>query len=448
MVQGGVTLKRFAVMILVACICLSFNISYATESETLETLKSKAVSDSVDLLAIDSGILTLQENITSLRSNSAEIWELYDAYQKYKDLYNKGAHRLVMLTPIPIPPDADPVLAEELRIKNEQIVLNNQLVVAYQQLNQLFFNLFGIRTPSLTEEQIYDNFIYYSTVLPNNLNGQIDLLRIDRQRAEAGFKNGVETLWWNIGALRSQRRLTEDYRLLVRQQLTAVEKRFSLGRASEIEVELKKYDFEQALSNQKALERAIENLEYRLRHLSGIPFSEEFQVAISAPDYQDEALKSFEEYLRLAKRTRVDAIRALSSLYTLKQEENLMSVFITDPGHIRRLEVRQRRMEAEQQYQQLIKALDAEIFQLYHEALSAKESIILAEQNLRLATTDLSRLRALFSQGYLSEVDYEGARLMLVQAQINLENAKYQYALKVQQLNHSVTYGGSMGGAM
>ena len=441
-------MKRFVALVLAGIVSLSSIPAFSAEQETLAGLKDKAINASVDLLAIDSGIMTLEENIQSLYNNASDLWELYDAYQKYKELYDKGVNNLTILPLIPIPPGATDEQIAIIEVQNQQITVNNQLVSAYQQLQQLFLGIYGITTPSLSDEQIYDNFIYYTTILPMNLSGQVSLLRIDRQRAEASIKNGVETLWWNLGALRNQSNLTSVFSLLVKRQLTGLEKKYSLGQASQIELDSKRIDYDQALANEKALERGIENLKYRLRHLAGLPFEETFSAVISPIISFNQVLKSYEDYFRLAQRSRVDAIRALKALDLIKQEERVMSSYISDPNNIKRLEVKLRRLEAEETYQGLLKALDAEIYGLYHEALTAKEDMETAALKQQLATLDINRIKALYERGYLSQLDFEGARLMLVQAQISYESAKYQYLLKFQQLNHAVTYGGSAGGGM
>ena len=441
-------MKRFVALVLAGIVSLSSIPAFSAEQETLAGLKDKAINASVDLLAIDSGIMTLEENIQSLYNNASDLWELYDAYQKYKELYDKGVNNLTILPLIPIPPGATDEQIAIIEVQNQQITVNNQLVSAYQQLQQLFLGIYGITTPSLSDEQIYDNFIYYTTILPMNLSGQVSLLRIDRQRAEASIKNGVETLWWNLGALRNQSNLTSVFSLLVKRQLTGLEKKYSLGQASQIELDSKRIDYDQALANEKALERGIENLKYRLRHLAGLPFEETFSAVISPIISFNQVLKSYEDYFRLAQRSRVDAIRALKALDLIKQEERVMSSYISDPNNIKRLEVKLRRLEAEEAYQRLLKALDAEIYGLYHEVLTAKEDMETTALKQQLATLDINRIKALYERGYISQIDFEGARLMLVQAQIVYESSKYQYLLKVQQLNHAVTYGGSAGGGM
>lgn len=441
-------MRKIVAMAVVGLISLSTMAGFAAERETLESLRGKAVKDSVDLLAIDAGILTLEENVQSLYSSASDIWDLYDAYQKYEELYDKGVNGLTILPLIPIPPEATEEEKALIEGQNQQIELNNQLVGAYQQLQQLFFGLYGITSPSLSEEQIYDNFIYIATVMPMNLSGQANLLKIDRQRAEAGIKNGVETLWWNLGALRNQKTLTDVYSLLIKRQLEITEKKLTLGQASQLELDAKKVDYEQALANQRALDRGLENLEYRLRHLAGIAYHEAFSADITPVITASQNLKTYEEYLRLAQRTRVDAIRALKVVDMVKQEEAVMSSYISDVNSVKRLEVRLRRLEAEENYQKLLKALDSEIFGLYHDALTAKEELEAFGLKLQLANLDLKRIQALYNQGYLSQIDFEGARLMLVQAQIAYESAKYQYTLKLQQLDYAVTYGGSTGGVM
>jgi hypothetical protein len=411
--------------------------SFADYNETLDTLKSKAVSASVDLLSVDSGLMTLQENLARVLDARGQLRELYDAYKQYRELYEKGAHLLVMLDP------ALPGLTPE---QIQQIMVNNQIKLAYMKLQATFQALYGISTPSLTQEQIYTNFISTADVLPLQLIGQSNNLRIDRQRAEASIRNGVETLWWNLGSLRVQKNLTEDYALLVKAQLNLTEVQYKLGKASQLDLDMKKLELETARSNDRRMEREIENLELRLRDLAGLEYAEDFSVSITAYNTASVTLLSYEDYMRLALRTRVDAIRALQTIDVIRQEENIMSAYITDAANSKRREVRIRRLEAEQAYNKLIRFLDAEIYGVYDGVVSAKENLDAMQLRFFLAKKDLARLKALFDQGYLSAINYEGAKLSLTQAEINYENAQYQFNLKIQQLNHIVTYGGSTGG--
>lgn len=433
-------MKRSVVFILMFILTLSPFQSFSAETETLETLKVKAVADSADLLAIDNGIETLRENLTKVLDAREQLRELYDAYKQYQDLYAKGAHRIVIVDVTTLPPETPP---EQI----QQIMIQNQIAQAYLILQQTFLQLYGITSPSLTSEQIYDNFIFTMDVLPLQLIGQMNNLRIDRQRVEASIKNGVETLWWNLGSLRNQKLLTENYAELVGIQLTAVQNKFNLGQAAEIELSTKKHELDSAKTNDLRLEREVENLEYRLRSLAGLDFSDPFSVSISPGNTITQKMLTFEDYQRLAVRTRVDAIRAQQTLDTIRHEESVMSGYITNENHIRRREIRLKRLETEQALSSLKRDLDAQVFELYHDAMTAKEAYDTASNSLQLAMLERNRYKALFDQGYLSEVDYEGTQMALTQAYIQYESAKYQYAMKLQQLNHAVIYGGSTGGA-
>jgi outer membrane protein TolC len=339
-----------------------------------------------------------------------------------------------------LPPETPP---EQI----QQIMIQNQIAQAYLILQQTFLQLYGISSPSLTSEQIYDNFIFTMDVLPLQLIGQMNNLRIDRQRAVASIKNGVETMWWNLGSLRNQKLLTENYAELVGIQLTTVQNKYNLGQAAEIELSTKKHELDSAKTNDLRLEREVENLEYRLRSLAGLDFSEPFSVSISPGNTVTQKLLTFEDYQRLAVRTRVDAIKAQQTLDTIRHEESVMSGYITIENHIRRREIRLKRLEAEQALSSLKRDLAAQVFELYHDAMTAKEAFDTASSSLQLAMLERNRYKALFDQGYLSRVDYEGTQMVLTQAYIQYESAKYQYAMKLQQLNHAVIYGGSTGGA-
>lgn len=407
---------------------------FSAEKETLETLKSKAVDASVELVLLDSGLETIKENLRQILDAREQLQELSDAYAQYEELYNMGAHLI---------PDYDPLNPDSpTNPTPEQIELKN----AYLVLQNTFQTLYGITAPTLTEDQKYINFIKPIEVIPLRLESQRDALRIDRQRTVASIGNGVETLWWNLGSLRVQMNVTDAYLNLVKVQLDAQELRLKLGLSSVIELDSKKLEFETASTNLRRINREIENLEYRLRNLAGLNFNEAFSAVITAEPSTSEALFPYDAYMRLALRTRVDAIKALRAIDVVKQEEEIIEDYISASSSLERKEVAIRLLEAEQNYAKLINSLDSEIYEVYDGAMSAKENLNTMELRYNLALAERARSEAFFNQGYLSSVDFEGAKLMLIQAEINLENSKYQYNLKLQELYHTVTYGGSMGG--
>jgi len=203
---------------IVICLALTPFGAFAAEGETLETLKVKAVASSVDLLAMEQGMETLMENLEAVQDKEEDIVAAYEAYQTYERLHRAGAGLI---------PDPNPLLdpLDPLNPTPEQIAMKQ----AYLKLQAMFFNLFGIQTPSLNDEEIYDNFIYPVDVLPNKLMDQYASLRIDKDRVTSMLEGGVEALWWNMGSLDTQKRLIEEYVSLLQVQLGAEAARFSGG---------------------------------------------------------------------------------------------------------------------------------------------------------------------------------------------------------------------------
>lgn len=425
-------MKKLIAIIL--CLALTPFGAFAAEGETLETLKQKAVASSVDLLAMEQGMETLMENLDSIQDREEEIVAAYEAYQTYERLHRAGAGL------IPDPNPLDPL--DPLNPTPEQIAMKQ----AYLQLQAMFLKLFGIQTPSLNDEEIYDNFIYPVEVLPNKLMDQYASLRIDKERVTAMLEGGVEALWWNMGSLDTQKRLIEEYVSLLQVQLGAETSRFQVGKISELQLEAKRLDLDIAMRDQVRLDRESENLDYRMRSLAGLEFKEPFSVKLLPITETNGELKTYEAFLTESLRTRADAIRALRQVYSIRQEIGVMEDIIEDDDHPRRKAIRMDLLRAEEAYEATVRSVDAELYAAYDATLTKQEALLNARSSYDISVLDLNRVKALHSVGYVADVDLIGAEMGQKQALLALESSIYQYNLAYQTLIRTVRYGSGTGG--
>lgn len=419
---------------IVICLALTPFGAFAAEGETLETLKQKAVASSVDLLAMEQGMETLMENLDAIQDKEEDIVAAYEAYQTYERLHRAGAGLI---------PDPNPLDPEDpLNPTPEQIAMKQ----AYLQLQAMFLKLFGIQTPSLNDEEIYDNFIYPVDVLPNKLMDQYASLRIDKERVTAMLEGGVEALWWNMGSLGTQKRLIEEYVSLLQVQLGAETSRFQVGKISELQLEAKRLDLDIAMRDQVRLDRESENLDYRMRSLAGLEFKEPFSVKLLPITETNGGLKTYEAFLTESLRTRADAIRALRQVYSIRQEIDVMEDIIEDDDHPRRKAIRMDLLRAEEAYEATVRSVDAELYAAYDATLTKQEALLNARSSYDISVLDLNRVKALHSVGYVADVDLIGAEMGQKQALLALESSIYQYNLAYQTLIRTVRYGSGTGG--
>lgn len=416
------------------CLVLTPFGAFAAEGETLETLKQKAVTSSVDLLAMEQGMETLMENLDSIQDREEEIVAAYEAYQTYERLHRAGAGL------IPDPNPLDPL--DPMNPTPEQIAMKQ----AYLQLQAMFLNLFGIQTPSLNDEEIYDNFIYPVEVLPTKLMDQYASLRIDKERVTSMLEGGVEALWWNMGSLGTQKRLIEEYVSLLQVQLGAETARYQVGKISELQLETKRLDLDIAMRDQVRLDRESENLDYRMRSLAGLEFKEPFSAKLLPITETSGGLKTYEAYLTESLRTRADAIRALRQVYSIRQEIDVMEDIIEDDDHPRRKAIRMDLLRAEEAYDAAVRSVDAELYAAYDVTLTKQEALLNARSSYYISVLDLNRVKALHSVGYVADVDLIGAEMGQKQALLALESSIYQYNLAYQTLIRTVRYGSGTGG--
>lgn len=450
--------KLIAIVLSLALMPFGASAGFSAEDETLETLKEKAVASSVDLLAMTQGMETLMENLEDLQDSEEDITAFYEAYQTYEKLHKAGAG--LIPDPLPEVPDTetpsdteepgestDPGTGEDPADPPsppaptpEQIAMKQ----AYLQLQALFLDRLGIATPSLSDEEIYDNFIYPVEVLPNKLIDQYASLRIDRERVTSMLEGGVEALWWNMGALGTQKRLIEEYVGLLEVQLKADTVRFEVGKISELQFEAKKLELEVTQRDQLRLDRESENLDYRMRSLAGIEFKEPFSVKLLPITIAGDEIKSYEVLLTESLRTRADAIRALRQVFSIRQELDVMEEWFDD-DEPRYRAVEMSLLRAEEAYDATVRSVDAELYAAYDAALTKKEALENARGSYDMAMLDLDRVKALHSVGYVSDVDLTGAEMGLKQALLALESSVYQYNLAQQTLARTVQYGAGTG---
>jgi len=432
MIEGDGLKKLIAIVI---CLALTPFGAFAAEGETLETLKVKAVASSVDLLAMEQGMETLMENLEAVQDKEEDIVAAYEAYQTYERLHRAGAGLI---------PDPNPLLdpLDPLNPTPEQIAMKQ----AYLQLQAMFFKLFGIQTPSLNDEEIYDNFIYPVDVLPNKLMDQYASLRIDKDRVTSMLEGGVEALWWNMGSLDTQKRLIEEYVSLLQVQLGAEAARFQVGKISELQLEAKRLDLDIAMRDQVRLDRESENLDYRMRSLAGLEFNEPFSVKLLPVTETNGGLKTYEAFLTESLRTRADAIRALRQVFTIRQEIGVMEDIIEDDDHPRRKAIRMDLLRAEEAYEATVRSVDAQLYAAYDATLTKQEALLNARSSYDISVLDLNRVKALHSVGYVADVDLIGAEMGQKQSLLALESSIYQYNLAYQTLIRTVRYGSGTGG--
>ncbi|MZQ99652.1 MAG: TolC family protein [Acidaminobacter sp.] len=425
--REGEGLKRLIALLL--CMALTSFSGFAAENETRESLKKKAVESSIEYQAIENGIITLQETLETVNDAKDNIEDLYEAYQNYVKLYEAGAHL--------IPDPEDPTNPETPPDPNK---------IAYLQLQGLFKSIYGIETPSLTEEQIYDNFIVPVRVLPMKLSTQIDTLRIDRSRLVDGLESGIDTLWFNLGYLGVQGKVLDEYLALVRGQLDIAKIQLEIGRLSELEYESKKMDLQSVEIDLKRLTRENENLEYRLRSLAGLNFDETFSIFVEPLQTELEEVLDYESLRRLSLRTRVDSIRAMSEMDTIQLEEKFMEDYITDEKHPRRLAAAINSLEAEREYKSVVSKIDQELYSAYNNALTKREAVANSKEAFEISKADYQRAIAFYSVGYLSDIELQGAKLAVTRAELDIEQQAYQFSLAYQNLIRTVTFGAGMGG--
>lgn len=420
-------MKRLIALLL--CMALTSFSGFAAENETRESLKKKAVESSIEYQAIENGIITLQETLETVNDAKDNIEDLYEAYQNYVKLFEAGAHL--------IPDPEDPTNPETPPDPNK---------IAYLQLQGLFKSIYGIETPSLTEEQIYDNFIVPVRVLPMKLSTQIDTLRIDRSRLVDGLESGIDTLWFNLGYLGVQGKVLDEYLALVRGQLNIAKIQLEIGRLSELEYESKKMDLQSVEIDLKRLTRENENLEYRLRSLAGLNFDETFSIFVEPLQTELEEVMDYESLRRLSLRTRVDSIRAMSEMDTIQLEEKIMEDYITDEKHPRRLAAAINSLEAERAYKAVVSKIDQELYTAYNNALTKREAVANSKEAFEISKAEYQRAIAFYSVGYLSDIDLQGAKLAVTRAELDIEQQAYQFSLAYQNLIRTVTFGAGMGG--
>jgi len=420
-------LKRLIALLL--CMALTSFSGFAAENETRESLKKKAVESSIEYQAIENGIITLQETLETVNDAKDNIEDLYEAYQNYVKLYEAGAHL--------IPDPEDPTNPETPPDPNK---------IAYLQLQGLFKSIYGIETPSLSEEQIFDNFIVPVRVLPMKLSTQIDTLRIDRSRLVDGLESGIDTLWFNLGYLGVQGKVLDEYLALVRGQLDIAKIQLEIGRLSELEYESKKMDLQSVEIDLKRLTRENENLEYRLRSLAGLNFDETFSIFVEPLQTELEEVLDYESLRRLSLRTRVDSIRAMSEMDTIQLEEKFMEDYITDEKHPRRLAAAINSLEAEREYKSVVSKIDQELYSAYNNALTKREAVANSKEAFEISKADYQRAIAFYSVGYLSDIELQGAKLAVTRAELDIEQQAYQFSLAYQNLIRTVTFGAGMGG--
>ncbi len=218
----------------------------------------------------------------------------------------------------------------------------------------------------------------------------------------------------------------------------AIMQQYSLGLVSLLDVNNAKYTLNQARA---ACGKYKRSLSLAQKSLAAAIFIEEDDFILNLTD--DIEYIEFETNLledtQKAMETRYDVYMLKSALTLAQKTENIARAFGYDSATYS--SAQQSMVQSEVTYNNTKKLIAISVNSSYNEILDAKDSLMLAEENLALREQEYNIMQIQFQLGMVTNIQLTGAMNSVTSAKIELENAKLTYKLAVEKYRYETTIG-------
>lgn len=382
--------------------------SYAAETqaaatETAQTLSieaaiKKATDYSMMVRQIKNAKEKAMKGYSQAENGGAKAGALLDDYLAYQNLYYAGAD--------------DPMEVTALEI---------------------FKAMFGSQ-PTLSFEQMYDNFVVPSEVAPYQVYVQYQGLKIDEPNVISGVEYQTKQMYYGILSYQHSLLLMQDSNRISEKKIKEMELKYSVGQVSKVALETERLNYTKSLLELEKQKKDLRVLEAQFKGLLGV--DEATKLALVDPGLLlvKEPI-TYENLLNKALKDRGEIKKSQFTIDNLAHEVKVMSQYLKDPKSDRRVDADQRLLDAKLAKANLENDIRAEILDAYNSFKQAEEQLEISKKKVELSEKQLTRMKQLLKTGYVKNLDVYSVELQLQSSKLSYESAVYNYNKQADAIN-------------
>lgn len=396
--------KKMGVLVLALAICSSGilpnwgnSMSFAAENATttqdvvkvtkldLASAKKLAVNNSDSIKQLDKAIEQLEKGHLQAMEGKKAAESYYGQYLEFKKMYEEGA----------------PTSGLDK--------------TAYQ----MYSAMFGGR-PTLSNADIYNQFITPIEITHFNVYYQMDGLKKDRNLAIMAIESGVVKLFDGIASTEKSVALTQAYLKLSETQLNQANVKFKLGSISEVELYKTKKNYEKAQVEYKKQVSNLEGLKQDLFALCVIPYGQNPEI-IKSTEHLTLNTTDFDRLSEAMKTKDITLLKSERSLLLAQRESELMKKYIIDPTDDARLSMDNKLISAQQAYNATYAAQKVKLMRLHSNYKAQVQQLSILDQKITSARKSVEKMNTYLAVGYVTDLALTNEKLSLQQLLIQKE---------------------------
>ena len=266
----------------------------------------------------------------------------------------------------------------------------------------------------------------------------LQLAKTERQKAENNISYEVTQKYYSLKLSEELLKSARDTYNLTVQNKNAVDKQYEVGLVSALDVQSASYAVNQSKAMVSKYERNMDIARKSL--LVSLQIDDENTNPVLTDGIE------YEEFTADVKADIKKAMENRMDIYSLKanSEQAKRYLDITMVLGYKSSEysaAKQSLSQAEYNYKNTMKLMGISINSFYNDILNAKDSVLLAEENLLLKQKEYETSEAQYSIGMITNSQLLSVLSSVTNAKIELENAKLTYKLAVKKYGYEITIG-------
>ena len=305
---------------------------------------------------------------------------------------------------------------------------------------EMYRAMFGPQ-PVLSFEQIYDQFIVPSEVMPYQVYVQYQGLKIDEPIVVSSVEYQTKQMYYGILSYQHTIKLMQDSLKISEKKIKEMELRYKVGQVAKATLDMEKLSYTKSQLELEKQKKDLKVLEMQFNGLLGLP--ESTAVVLTDPGLAKPATSyNYSQLVAEALENRGDLKKSQLEIDSLNKEVKVMTEYLRDPKLDRRVDADQRLLSAKLAKSELEAGIRAEVLVAYSGYKQSEESLRVASEKVSLSEKQLVKIKQLYKAGYVKALDVYGVELQLQNSKLGYETAVYDYNKQLDALarvtRHSV----------
>lgn len=266
----------------------------------------------------------------------------------------------------------------------------------------------------------------------------VESAKLEKQQILASDAYAITQQYYGVKLAERLLKSAENSYKLALDNNNTMEKQYSLGLVSQLDLNNAKHALNQAKA---ACDKYKRSMELAVKNLAATIFIEEDNYILNLTDDIEyiEFATNIEDDINKALETRYDVYMLKSALLLAQKMENIADIFGYTSAEFS--SANQNRVQSEVTYNKTKKLIGIAINASYNEILDAKDSLTLAEEKLNLSKQEYDIAVIQYNLGLITNSQLTAAINAASNAGTELENAKLAYKLAVEKYGYEITIG-------